>query len=101
MRCHRVSGLLSSNSIQDANIVLEDRGQGLNHCVCDVKHLVLNLSELADITGIKGAIEVYEEEMIPRGYDEVQLSLKNALMVHDWEKLMESPVVTRGTLKNS
>lgn len=38
----------------------------------------------------------YEEEMIPRGREEVECSMKNAEMLHDWEKVKQSPVFKDG-----
>lgn len=34
--------------------------------------------------------------MIPRGHEEVECSVENGLMLHDWEKVQTSPVFTRG-----
>jgi len=45
------------------------------------------------------AISAYDEELVKRGSDEVQLSLKSAILVHDWEKFMESPVMKKGYVK--
>lgn len=38
----------------------------------------------------------YEEEMIPRGAEEVRCSVENGLLLHDWKKIQESPVFRRG-----
>ena len=42
------------------------------------------------------AIGRYEDEMIARGGEEVGLSVMNTRMLHDWEKVMESPLFTAG-----
>lgn len=42
------------------------------------------------------AIQEYEEEVVPRGRDEVSCSVENGYMLHDWKKVQESPVFTRG-----
>jgi len=34
--------------------------------------------------------------MIPRGSEEVKCSLENGFMLHDWEKVKESPVFRNG-----
>lgn len=34
--------------------------------------------------------------MIPRGAQEVQCSVENGLMLHDWRKIQASPVFKRG-----
>jgi hypothetical protein len=50
-------------------------------------------------TQLAKAISEYEAEMIPRGQREVEFSVSNALMVHDWKKLMESPIMKVGAAK--
>ncbi|KAH0538562.1 hypothetical protein FGG08_004850 [Glutinoglossum americanum] len=73
------------------------RGQGLNHCVGDVSHLVDALKKVQDgESELAEAVAGYEEEMIKRGAKEVESSFQNAMMVHDWGRLSESPL-----LKNS
>lgn len=42
------------------------------------------------------AVSEYEEELIPRGSEEVKCSLENGIMLHDWEKVKQSPVFTTG-----
>lgn len=34
--------------------------------------------------------------MIPRGQEEVKCSIENGYMLHDWEKVQESPVFRNG-----
>lgn len=43
----------------------------------------------------------YEKEMLERGAEEVQLSVKTALTVHDWTRFMESPLMKHGVTKIS
>ncbi|KHN94879.1 Aromatic-ring hydroxylase-like protein [Metarhizium album ARSEF 1941] len=76
------------------------RGQGLNHCIKDVSLLseVLKAvlgSPAASLTLAKGVAQ-YEEEMIPRGAEEVRCSVENGMLLHDWKKIQESPVFRRG-----
>ena len=52
-------------------------------------------SELADV------VSKYEAEMIPRGKAEVELSVENAIMLHDWELIMKSAMLTHGPVKMS
>lgn len=74
-----------------------DRGQGLNHCICDVSHLLEGLHGVRDgHTSLAEAVDMYEKEMIPRGKEEVNCSVENGLMLHDWNKIQESPVFRRG-----
>lgn len=42
------------------------------------------------------ALSDYEEELVPRGSEEVKCSLENGIMLHDWEKVKQSPVFTTG-----
>ena len=46
-------------------------------------------------------IAAYTEEMIKRGAEEVNLSLKTAMTVHDWALFMESPLMKHGVTKMS
>ena len=45
---------------------------------------------------MKERIDDYETEMRERGGQEVRFSELNTTMLHDWEGLMKSPLVTRG-----
>jgi hypothetical protein len=74
-----------------------DRGQGLNHCICDSSHLLDALNNIrSNTTTLCEAISAYDAEMQPRGAEEVKCSLENGLMLHDWEKVKQSPVFTNG-----
>ncbi|KAH7076880.1 hypothetical protein BKA63DRAFT_594450 [Paraphoma chrysanthemicola] len=73
------------------------RGQGLNHCITDVFNLVAKIKQVASAESpLEGAIGAYEEELIPRGSEEVKCSVQNGIMLHDWEKVKQSPVFTNG-----
>lgn len=73
------------------------RGQGLNHCICDVSHLVNGLRSISDADGsLAEVVDSYEKEMIPRGKEEVTCSVENGMLLHDWDKIRESPVFNRG-----
>jgi hypothetical protein len=45
------------------------------------------------------AISDYEAEMRPRAGQEVQITLKQAMMGHDWEQLLRSPMFKLGANK--
>jgi hypothetical protein len=45
---------------------------------------------------LEAAIGAYEAELIPRGSEEVKCSIENGIMLHDWEKVKQSPVFTNG-----
>jgi hypothetical protein len=38
-------------------------------------------------------ISDYEEEMIKRGKEEVEMSVQALTLAHDWEKLLASPIM--------
>jgi len=73
------------------------RGQGLNHGIADAAKLVqaFKKADLGEETLAK-AISEYEEEMIARGAAEVELSLKNTILMHQWDLLMSSPLMKMG-----
>ncbi|KAL4912425.1 monooxygenase [Aspergillus aurantiobrunneus] len=73
------------------------RGQGLNHCICDVFNLRNGLLEVPkDSSTLVDLVTAYEAEMVPRGREEVKCSVENGYMLHDWEKVQESPVFRQG-----
>jgi hypothetical protein len=41
----------------------------------------------------------YEAEMVPRGLADVEESVKNAEMIHDWNRIPESTLITKGTAR--
>ena len=45
---------------------------------------------------MKDAITAYDEEIVPRGAEEVKCSLENGFMLHDWDKVKDSPVFRSG-----
>lgn len=75
------------------------RGQGLNHSITDANKLVDLLRNTA--LSKEQAVSAYEEEMKKRSGEEVRLSVMNTAMLHDWEKVMKSPVFTAGLKKDT
>ncbi|KAI1390924.1 FAD/NAD(P)-binding domain-containing protein [Hypoxylon trugodes] len=71
------------------------RGQGLNHSLADVFNLVKALSNPEGKSQAE-LITEFEKEMRTRGGEEVRNSEMNSLMVHNWEKLEQSPLMKRG-----
>ncbi len=49
---------------------------------------------------MKDAITTYSEEVVKRGADEVLISKQNALMMLDWDKLVDSPIMKRSLQKS-
>ncbi|KAL3473262.1 hypothetical protein BJX99DRAFT_272408 [Aspergillus californicus] len=83
-----------------AHAMTYQRGQGLNHSVTDAGQLANSIQ--AFVSGEKTraeAITEYEEEMITRAGGEVRMSTTNTEMVHDWQKVLKSPLMTSGMTK--
>ncbi|KAE9368194.1 monooxygenase [Stipitochalara longipes BDJ] len=77
------------------------RGQGLNHAICDASNFVAMMHKVVAGTAIlKDAISAYSEEVVRRGADEVLISKQNALMMLDWDQLMESPIMKQSLQKS-
>lgn len=47
-------------------------------------------------SALQDVIAAYEAELVPRGREEVQCSVENGYMLHDWDKVRESPVFRNG-----
>jgi 2-polyprenyl-6-methoxyphenol hydroxylase-like FAD-dependent oxidoreductase len=74
--------------------MLADRGQGLNHAICDASNFVAAMQKVkTGASSLKDAITAYSEEVVRRGAEEVLISKQNAIMMLDWDQLMESPIV--------
>lgn len=73
------------------------RGQGLNHAICDISHLMDAVAAIrAGEKSVEEAITEYDAEIVPRGRDEVTCSVENGKMLHDWEQVKKSPVFNQG-----
>jgi hypothetical protein len=80
---------------------LVDRGQGLNHAICDASHFVDAMQKVvAGTSSLKDAITTYSAEVVIRGADEVLISKQNAIMMLNWDQLMESPMMKRSLQKS-
>ncbi|KAI1411630.1 hypothetical protein F5Y13DRAFT_191245 [Hypoxylon sp. FL1857] len=71
------------------------RGEGANHGILDAALLVDQLKKIhRGELDQKTAIDLYEDEMIPRTLDAVLKSRQAALVAHDWDAITEdSPIV--------
>ncbi|KAK0102597.1 hypothetical protein ONS95_006206 [Cadophora gregata] len=71
------------------------RGQGLGQSIRDAANLVdlLKKHSSSEEATLSKIIDEYEKEMITRGVQEVELSLKAMSIGHDWDKLMEHPTI--------
>ena len=75
------------------------RGQGLNHSVTDAGKLRDALLKIGGGAGQEEIVTAFEDEMIERGGTEVRDGKANTMMLHDWEKVRESPLFTKGMNK--
>ncbi|KAL9103360.1 MAG: hypothetical protein Q9163_001572 [Psora crenata] len=79
------------------------RGQGLNNAAQDAAYLCRALQEYCEgRKPLADVIAAYEAEMVQRGHDAVNLSGQNSMMMHDWNQLLQAPMLKLGTrqLKN-
>jgi 2-polyprenyl-6-methoxyphenol hydroxylase-like FAD-dependent oxidoreductase len=73
------------------------RGQGLNHGIADARSLVMKYKDaLGGKITYEEAAAAYMAEMVDRAGDEVRLSLENTEMLHDWERMADSPIMQKG-----
>ncbi|RAK97983.1 FAD-dependent oxidoreductase [Aspergillus ibericus CBS 121593] len=85
-----------------AHAMTYQRGQGLNHSITDAANLVEAVRRMVCGTATQAsAIADYEDEMIARAGGEVSLSTVNTVMLHDWQKVLQSPVLTSGMKRSS
>ncbi|KAI9809365.1 MAG: hypothetical protein M1827_006877 [Pycnora praestabilis] len=76
------------------------RGQGLNHCICDVDKFVNLMKRVeASEVSLPEAVTEYDDELVKRGSEEVKSSHDNALMLHDWNQVMESPLMKKALVQ--
>ncbi|KAG8531886.1 uncharacterized protein KY384_003522 [Bacidia gigantensis] len=78
------------------------RGQGLNNAVHDAAYLGRALNSVCyEDKPLEEAIDVYEKEVVERGYAAVVSSTENSMMMVDWEKLKQSPLFKYGLKQGS
>lgn len=76
------------------------RGQGLNNALEDAACLVNELTFARDSKkSLDEAIQAYEEDMRRRTLKEIPISVMQAKMVHNWEDLMNAPMIKMGMNK--
>jgi 2-polyprenyl-6-methoxyphenol hydroxylase-like FAD-dependent oxidoreductase len=76
------------------------RGQGLNHSLTDAGKLRDAITKIHEGGDCDKAVTTFEEEMIERAGKEVRDGTANTTMLHDWERVMQSPVFTKGLRKD-
>jgi 2-polyprenyl-6-methoxyphenol hydroxylase-like FAD-dependent oxidoreductase len=86
-----------------AHVMTYQRGQGLNHSMQDAAKLcdtiiAMKSKGYGDSTATEH-VSAYEDEMIQRTGNEVRQCTVNTMMLHDWEKMLQSPVMQKGMKK--
>ncbi|KAH7357391.1 hypothetical protein BKA66DRAFT_515480 [Pyrenochaeta sp. MPI-SDFR-AT-0127] len=76
------------------------RGQGLNHSITDAGKLRDALVKIQQGGARSDTITAFEDEMIQRGGTEVRDGTANTMLLHDWERVKQSPLFTKGLKKN-
>lgn len=72
------------------------RGQGLNNALQDASNFVAAMGRVKGGAGLGDEVDKYDKEMLERGTAEMGVSLKQTLFIHNWETLMQSPMVKIG-----
>ena len=81
---------------------LTDRGQGLNHAIMDAAKYVAAIGAVkSGQESLKSGIGAYESEMVGRGGEEVRLSKMNTEMLHDLDRLVQSPLFKMGLQRST
>jgi 2-polyprenyl-6-methoxyphenol hydroxylase-like FAD-dependent oxidoreductase len=77
---------------------LQDRGQGLNNAIHDVATLARELKKQGTTSqsAVASALAAYEQEVWQRGKEAVLSSYHNTISLHNWEMLLDSPLLTAG-----
>lgn len=72
------------------------RGQGLNNALQDASNFVAAMKEVVGGKWRQDAVDAYDKEVLERGTTEMGISLKQTLFIHNWETMMQSPMVKMG-----
>ncbi|KAL5114327.1 hypothetical protein ACEQ8H_007802 [Pleosporales sp. CAS-2024a] len=72
------------------------RGQGLNNALQDASNFVAAMIKVRDGASLDKVVDAYDSEVLERGTQEMGISLQQTLFVHDWNTLMQSPMVKIG-----
>ena len=75
------------------------RGQGLHYAIQDANNFVEACVKIQNGVSAKLAIDAYDQEVFERGSREIEISLKSSYAIHDYDALMNSPLVKVGMRK--
>ena len=81
---------------------MKERGQGLNSGVKDALELVKCIESFLGQDKQRSrqeAVNAYEAEMKDRTGTEVRLSRSNTELLHQWDRVLQSPLVSKGFSK--
>jgi hypothetical protein len=72
----------------------------MNHCILDASNLMDSILKIQADPKCQGmSIATYEDELISRGQEEVEVSVKTAMTIHNWDQFMNSPLMKHGVTK--
>ncbi len=72
----------------------------MNSAIKDASELVIQITDFVQSKkSISEAIGDYEKEMVGRTGTEVRLSAENSRMVHVWDEVLQSPLISKGFAK--
>ncbi|KAJ4353051.1 hypothetical protein N0V95_003704 [Ascochyta clinopodiicola] len=73
------------------------RGQGLNNALQDASNFVSAVVSVSKGSAtLADAVQAYDDEVLERGQTEMDISLKQSYFIHDWDTLMQSPMMKIG-----
>lgn len=82
------------NLLELPKCISVDRGQGLNNALFDSANYVAAILRVrSGENSLHDAIDAYGAEVLERGTREMGISLIQTMFIHDWDKLMQSPVM--------
>lgn len=68
--------------------------------MADALNFVDAIAQLSDKRGLPELVANYEAEMIPRGRSQVEESVTNFEMLHDFDKIMQTNLVKKGLARD-
>jgi hypothetical protein len=97
-----VQGIIPIRVITDIRILLQDRGQGLQHAIKDAKMYVDTLISIRqDASTRQAAMDRLDADIVKRGGQAVQDSIDDANKAQDPNKLSETKMAKQGLAANS
>lgn len=79
-----------------AHPMMPFRAQGLNNALADANKYITSLLAARDGQSLSDAIAQYGDEVLTRGSKEIKLSGAWGPMLHDWNTLVQTPLMKQG-----